>query len=101
MKTLRYRSISSALVLVVLSISLFTSCDKELEDALKQPDRLVKFTSLSFTGETASTTSNAGTGTFTGTGSNNLRFIPPEDPENQEIASALEDGQEFTDPRST
>jgi|SRR5690554_468011 len=101
MKTLKYRSIVGALGVAVLSVFLFTACEKESEGIPKKPDRLSKFKALTFTGETASATSSAGTGTFTGTGSNNITFVPPGDDDNLLFAPALEDGQAFTDPRAT
>lgn len=99
MKTMKYRSVVSALGLAILSVFLFTSCEKESEGIPKKVDRISKFKSLTFTGESASTTTTASTGSFTGN-NNNITFVPPENNESPSFASSLEEGQAFTDPRS-
>gem|GEM_PF-1388253 len=109
MKTMKYRSISALAVATMLSVFLFTSCEKESDGDFGNYDeapanRLEKFKRLKFSGSSAegSTTDSQGSGTFIGNGNNvsytgaestgNSQFVP-ENPEDAERG--------FTDPMSS
>lgn len=75
MKTLKYRSVFGIMTTVALSVFLFTACEKESDEygTPQKTDRLSKFKRLTFSGSTATTTSNSGSGTFIGN-NNNISF---------------------------
>lgn len=102
MKNLKYRSVLGAIATVTLSVFLFTSCEKESEGTPTKPDRLSKFKSLVYSGGSASTTVNSGSGTFLGNNSN-ITFTAPGGSANSEtqFAPAAENDNGFTDPMST
>lgn len=104
MKTLKYRSVLGALATAVLSVFLFTACEKESDgySTPQKPDRLSKFKSLTYTGSNSTTTSNTGSGTFLGNNSN-ITFTPPGGAGSSEaqFAPAGESDNSFTDPMST
>lgn len=103
MKTMKYRSIVSALGLALLSVFLFTtSCEKESDSVPGKKSKFTKFKALHFTGEVSSTstTSSAGSGTFTGNGSSDITFTPGGISENSEFSSPSSEGPSFTDPKS-
>lgn len=104
MKNLKYRSIFGALATAALSVFLFTACEKESDGygTPQKPDRLSKFKSLTFSGGSASTTTNSGSGTFIGN-NNSVNFTSPDNSGGNEFvpASAAASENEFTDPMST
>jgi hypothetical protein len=102
MKTLKYRSVLGVLTTAALSVFLFTACEKESDNTPTKPDRLSKFKSLVYSGGSASTTANSGSGTFLGNNSN-ITFIPPGGAGSSEVEFAPAAGNDngFTDPMST
>lgn len=102
MKNLKYRSVLGAIATVTLSVFLFTSCEKESEGTPTKPDRLSKFKSLVYSGGSASTTANSGSGTFLGNNSN-ITFTTPGGAGSSETQFAPAAGNDngFTDPTST
>lgn len=101
MKTMKYRSIFAAFTAVALSVFLFTSCEKESDGEAERGNRLEKFKRLQFSTGSASSSTNSGSGTFIGNGSN-ISYVPPGGAGSAQFAPAPSgNANGFTNPNST
>jgi len=101
MKTMKYRSIFAAFTAVALSVFLFTSCEKESDGEAEKSNRIEKFKRLQFSTGSASSSTNSGSGTFIGNGSN-ISYVPPGNASSAQFAPAPSgNANGFTNPNST
>ena len=101
MNNLKYRSVMSALVLCMLSVFLFTGCEKDTAVApdSKSNNMLDKFKRLKF--QTVTTTEKDKDNNFADNNSSSTEFTQPNAGGDAQFAPSTGMNDQFTDPSST